>query len=111
MHHSDYVGHFKTICEDAHFQEKYPKISKRMKEICTSIQTIIREIAEQNAFWSIGKLQGYDAQLQIILELKDELAEEKVLEIADDGYGTFAKEQFGYKLNEKAPVSLYMLAQ
>ncbi|KAF1297828.1 hypothetical protein BAU15_07950 [Enterococcus sp. JM4C] len=111
INHSDYIHHFEAIYKEEHFQQKYPKIAGRMQEICTSIETIIQEISEQNALWSIGKLQGYDAQLQIILDLKGILAEEKVMEIAESGYKTFAKEQFGYKLNEKAPVSLFQMAR
>ncbi|KAF1297549.1 hypothetical protein BAU15_07505 [Enterococcus sp. JM4C] len=111
MNHSEYITHFRSICEEEEFREKYPTIAGRMEEICQLIQTVVQEISEDNAFLSIGKLQGYDAQLQILLELKDELLEEQVVRIAENDCKTFAKEQFGYNQNEEAPVSLYMLAQ
>ncbi|MGM0125863.1 hypothetical protein IGI37_003264 [Enterococcus sp. AZ194] len=109
--HSDYLKHFKMIYEDDHFQQRYPKLSKKIDEICESIEVTIQEVASHNMFWSIGKLQGYDARLQILLELKGKLAEEKVIEIAEMSYETYAKEQFGYKLNEETPISIYMIAQ
>lgn len=108
----DYFVFFETKIMDFKKKQTYPKVVLKMEKICRELRTKIDCISAETFFTDISEILGYDAQLQIILQLTEQVdnisfTDEEILEITKTDYIGYFKELCGYRLEEKPSHSLH----
>ncbi|RBR95431.1 hypothetical protein EB58_00116 [Enterococcus faecalis] len=108
---NDYFDFFQQNYLSRNFKKEYPFIYSEIKEHYFNIKKLISTINEENFFLNLSKILGYDAQLQLIIELLslniEGLTEIEIIEISKSDYKIFIKDMCGISINEKPPHSLF----
>jgi len=108
-----YFRYFERQYANPVFKENYPLISKRMKDLCDKMKKTIYKSSPMCFFEVHAEILGLDAQLQIILSLKDlidtnsEISEEMIIQCAKKDYPLFIRELCEYSSNDFLEHSLY----
>ncbi|MBO1104232.1 hypothetical protein FQT01_02775 [Enterococcus faecalis] len=92
-----YFQYFERKYTDPVFQENYPLISEKMKELCKKMKKTITTSSPKCFFKVHAEILGLDAQLQILMSLTDlvdnkEVSEEMIIKCAQEDYPIFMRE-------------------
>lgn len=107
-----YFQYFERKYTDPVFQEKYPLISERMKELCKKMKETIDTSSPMHFFKVHAEILGFDAQLHILMSLTDlvdneEVFEEMIVQCAQEDYPIFMKELCDNSSTELLEHTLY----
>ncbi|MDU5019337.1 MAG: hypothetical protein E6269_02195 [Clostridiales bacterium] len=107
-----YFQYFERKYTDPVFQEKYPLISERMKELCEKMKETIDTSSPMHFFKVHAEILGLDAQLHILMSLTDlvdneEVSEEMIVQCAQEDYPIFMKELCDNSSTELLEHTLY----
>ncbi len=107
-----YFQYFERRYANSVFKEKYPLISKRVKELCERMKKIIYTSSPKHFFKVHAEILGLDAQLQILTSLtavvdNEEVSEEMIIQCAQKDYPVFMRELCNNTSNELLEHTLY----
>ncbi len=105
-----YFEYFEKKCQELAKYERNYKVVKEIRNICEEMLEVIDKITPDTFFESTSKILGYDARLQILIEMVKEfptLSNEKIIELSRRDYKSYSKELCGYCLRDVVPHSLY----
>lgn len=105
-----YFEYFDKKCVELGKYERNYKVVEEIKKICGEMLEVINAITPDTFFNSVSKILGYDARLQILIEMANEfpmLSSEQVIELSRKEYKSYSKELCGYFLKDVVPHSLY----
>lgn len=108
-----YFDYFEKKCDKLAKCEQNYRVVEEIKMILEEMSEVIAAITPDTFFYSISKILGYDARLQILIEMVNDfpaLSNEQIIELSRREYKSYSKELCGYCLRDVVPHSLYFSA-
>ena len=101
----DYFNYFEQEQKILESEHCFPKVILEIKSICERLKDKINKINGYSFFTDISEILGYDARLQILIQLCEageeaNLTEDEIITISRTDYPSFVKELCGYHTNE-----------
>jgi hypothetical protein len=105
-----YFDYFEKKCDELAKYEQNYRVVEEIHKVREEMLEVIDAITPDTFFYSVSKVLGYDARLQILIEMVNDfptLSNEQIVELSRRDYKSYSKELCGYCLRDKVPHSLY----